>query len=274
MRRGPRRRRRPASSRSSARPAPTAWRKWPRPRRTGCAGFSSTAIATASVTSWLVERAVAAGYRALCLTVDAPLVGRRDRDTRNCFGLPPGMTWKNLEGVGLDHMEADRRRLGAGASTSPTSGTPRSPGKPSPGCARLSPLPLAIKGILTAEDARCAVDHGADAHRGLESRRPAARRHAAHQRGAGRSRRRRGRPGRGPRRRRHPPRQRHSQGAGAGGPGRAGRPPVSVGAGRRRPGRRRAHARASCATSSTSTWPWPAGPRLPASTARWSSVPG
>src|SRR5882724_4631681 len=58
------------------------------------------------VTRWLVERAVAAGYRALCLTVDAPLVGRRERDTRNRFGLPPGMTWKNLERVGLDRMDA------------------------------------------------------------------------------------------------------------------------------------------------------------------------
>jgi 4-hydroxymandelate oxidase len=45
------------------------------------------------VTKGLVERAVAAGYKALCLTVDAPLVGRRDRDTRNSFGLPPGMSW-------------------------------------------------------------------------------------------------------------------------------------------------------------------------------------
>ncbi|HEX3727618.1 MAG TPA: alpha-hydroxy acid oxidase, partial [Pirellulales bacterium] len=58
------------------------------------------------VTRSLVERAVAAGYKALCLTVDAPLVGRRDRDNRNCFGLPPGMTWKNLEQVGLERMEA------------------------------------------------------------------------------------------------------------------------------------------------------------------------
>ena len=46
-----------------------------------------------------------AGYRALCLTVDAPLVGRRERDMRNRFGLPHGMGWKNLEGVGLERMD-------------------------------------------------------------------------------------------------------------------------------------------------------------------------
>ncbi len=45
------------------------------------------------------------------LTVDAPLVGRRERDARNRFGLPHGMSWKNLQGVGLDRMER-RRRLG------------------------------------------------------------------------------------------------------------------------------------------------------------------
>jgi 4-hydroxymandelate oxidase len=65
------------------------------------------------VTKWLVERAVAARYHALCLTVDAPLVGRRERDQRNRFGLPPGMTWKNLERVGLDRMEAGKEGCAA-----------------------------------------------------------------------------------------------------------------------------------------------------------------
>ena len=62
---------------------------------------------------------------AFCLTVDAPLVGRRDRDTRNRFGLPPGMTWKNLERVGLDRMDAATKGR-RWYNTSPTSGTPLS----------------------------------------------------------------------------------------------------------------------------------------------------
>jgi 4-hydroxymandelate oxidase len=114
------------------------------------------------VTRGLVERAAAAGYRALCLTVDAPLVGRRDRDTRNRFGLPAGMTWKNLESAGLDHMEPDERgsalvryisEIWDPALTWEAIGWLRS----------LSPLPLVVKGILTAEDARRAVDYGASA---------------------------------------------------------------------------------------------------------------
>lgn len=115
-----------------------------------------------AVTKWLVERAAAAGYLALCLTVDAPLVGRRDRDTRNCFGLPPGMTWKNLEGVGLEHMDAGDdgsalvryiSQIWDASLTWEALSWLRS----------LSHLPLVVKGILTAEDARLAVDHGASA---------------------------------------------------------------------------------------------------------------
>jgi 4-hydroxymandelate oxidase len=37
------------------------------------------------VTRSLVERAEAAGYEALVLTVDAPVLGRRERDARNRF---------------------------------------------------------------------------------------------------------------------------------------------------------------------------------------------
>jgi 4-hydroxymandelate oxidase len=37
----------------------------------------------------LVERAQAAGYRALMVTVDLPVLGRRERDVRSGFALPP-----------------------------------------------------------------------------------------------------------------------------------------------------------------------------------------
>jgi 4-hydroxymandelate oxidase len=115
-----------------------------------------------AVTKWLVERAVAANYQALCLTVDAPLVGRRERDRRNCFGLPPGMTWKNLEGVGLDRMEAGEK---GSALEHYISGIwdASLTWNAIEWLRNLSPLPLVIKGILTAEDAARAVDRGAAA---------------------------------------------------------------------------------------------------------------
>src|SRR3990172_5184689 len=49
------------------------------------------------VTEDLVHRAAAAGYRAICLTVDAPRLGRREKDERNRFTLPPNLT------IAVDH---------------------------------------------------------------------------------------------------------------------------------------------------------------------------
>lgn len=41
------------------------------------------------LTEEIVERARAAGYFALCLTVDVPRIGRRERDLHNGFEIPP-----------------------------------------------------------------------------------------------------------------------------------------------------------------------------------------
>jgi 4-hydroxymandelate oxidase len=114
------------------------------------------------VTKWLIERAAQAGYRALCLTVDAPLVGRRERDMRNRFGLPHGMGWKNLEGVGLERMDvgAEGSALSHYISNIWDSALTW---EAIAWLRKQSPLPLVIKGILTGDDARRAVDHGAAA---------------------------------------------------------------------------------------------------------------
>ncbi len=48
----------------------------------------------------LVERAAAAGHRALVLTVDVPRAAVRERDRRNGFGIPPRLTLRSL-GQGL-----------------------------------------------------------------------------------------------------------------------------------------------------------------------------
>src|SRR2546425_12753715 len=50
-----------------------------------------------AVTEELVARAVKAGYKALCLTADTPVLGRRERDERNAFTLPPGFGIANLK---------------------------------------------------------------------------------------------------------------------------------------------------------------------------------
>ena len=111
----------------------------------------------------LVDRAGAAGYRAQVLTVDAPRVGRRLRGARNGFAVPPGIRAVNLD-AGLT---AASHRADAGASGIETHA--REQFDPSLTWADLawlrerSTLPLVLKGILAAEDARLAAEHGVDA---------------------------------------------------------------------------------------------------------------
>jgi isopentenyl diphosphate isomerase/L-lactate dehydrogenase-like FMN-dependent dehydrogenase len=51
------------------------------------------------VTGSLVDRAMNAGYDTLCLTVDVPLSGSRERDLRNGMTIPPRIGFKNALGV-------------------------------------------------------------------------------------------------------------------------------------------------------------------------------
>jgi 4-hydroxymandelate oxidase len=99
-----------------------------------------------------VERAVAAGYEAMVLTVDLPRVGRRERDIRVGFTVPPDVSVPNIaaaaglplaEGLNVafvDHMTWDDVTWLAGFG-----------------------LPVIVKGILHPDDARLAIEHGASA---------------------------------------------------------------------------------------------------------------
>ena len=83
----------------------------------------------------LVERAVAAGYRAIVVTVDLPEVGRRERDLRTGFETPASLsevtdntlTWRDLEWLRAQ-----------------------------------TALPVLVKGILTGEDAVLATEAGVE----------------------------------------------------------------------------------------------------------------
>ncbi|PYH73245.1 alpha-hydroxy acid oxidase [Aspergillus vadensis CBS 113365] len=54
-----------------------------------------------NITRQLLERAEKSGYKAVMLTVDAPMLGRRLNEYRNSFGIPKGMGYPNLA-PGLD----------------------------------------------------------------------------------------------------------------------------------------------------------------------------
>jgi 4-hydroxymandelate oxidase len=107
----------------------------------------------------LVKRAQVAGFKAIVLTVDAPRIGRRLRDMRNNFGVPP-----HISAVNVDPELMAATRQGNGIAEHARLTFDQSITWADLAWLKgLSDLPLVIKGVLTGEDAVLAVEHGADA---------------------------------------------------------------------------------------------------------------
>lgn len=105
----------------------------------------------------LVQRAEAAGFEALVLTVDAPVSGVRDRERR--AGLPSGMFSVNLTGC----QPPTSVPLQPGQSTLFDDLLAHAPTWEDVVWLRsITRLPLLLKGITHALDARLALEHGAD----------------------------------------------------------------------------------------------------------------
>ena len=113
------------------------------------------------VTRSLVERAEAAGYNAIQVTVDLPVLGRREADVRNRFGLPPGMRIANLESSGLAELAPVRGDSGVAAYTLRLL-DPSLTWKDIEWFKSLTKLPLLVKGIIRGDDAMRALESGAD----------------------------------------------------------------------------------------------------------------
>jgi 4-hydroxymandelate oxidase len=112
------------------------------------------------MTQALVERASAAGYKALCLTVDAPVLGRRERDQRNQFTLPPGLHAANLTtGLEIPQAEGESGLFTYFAQQL----NPALTWQDLEWLQSISPLPLVVKGILRGDDAVRAVEYGVQA---------------------------------------------------------------------------------------------------------------
>jgi 4-hydroxymandelate oxidase len=111
------------------------------------------------ITAGLVRRAEAAGCRALVLTADAPVVGRRERDVRNRFHLPPGLAIANLLPNGHGDMPPATGDSGLAAYVSSLI-DPSLSWKDLAWLQSITSLPIVIKGILRPDDARRAADAG------------------------------------------------------------------------------------------------------------------
>jgi 4-hydroxymandelate oxidase len=111
------------------------------------------------VTRDLIQRAEARKYRAIVLTVDTPRLGRRERDARNRFTLPPDVRIRNLEVAG----RPDAGSWPVGSSFSEYVHTLLDPSLTWDAIGwlkSLTSLPILVKGVLTAEDAERAVAAG------------------------------------------------------------------------------------------------------------------
>ncbi|KAM5586552.1 hypothetical protein ABKV19_005462 [Rosa sericea] len=124
------------------------------------------------VVAQLVRRAERAGFKAIALTVDTPRLGRREADIKNRFTLPPFLTLKNFEGLDLGKMDKihclfDLLTLvlqanDSGLASYVAGQIDRSLSwKDVKWLQTITKLPILVKGVLTAEDARLAVQSGA-----------------------------------------------------------------------------------------------------------------
>ncbi|MDH4570719.1 alpha-hydroxy-acid oxidizing protein [Pseudomonas sp. BN414] len=106
----------------------------------------------------LVRRAEAAGYRALVVTVDAPVNGLRNREQRAAFALPA-----NVEAVNLKGMRSLPPSV-AQPGSSPLFGSPLLASAPTwkdlEWLQSLTRLPVLVKGVMNPRDAVRAVEQG------------------------------------------------------------------------------------------------------------------
>ena len=100
-------------------------------------------------TKSLVQRAEDAGCKAICVTVDTPLAGARNREERAAFRLPPGMDIPHLRGLRT-----------AGARNAPREGEvfnaildPTLTWKDIEWLKSFAKVPLLLKGVLDPDDA-------------------------------------------------------------------------------------------------------------------------
>jgi len=112
-----------------------------------------------AITQALVERAEASRFDAIVVTVDAPLLGRRERDAHNRFELPEGLALANLD-------SPEMRKLSSAPAESGLANYFAEMLDQSLTWADLewlrsvTRLPVLVKGVVRGDDAKRAVEAG------------------------------------------------------------------------------------------------------------------
>lgn len=105
-----------------------------------------------------VQRAEAAGCKAICLTVDTPVLGARNRETRIGFKLPEGLSRVNLEALGSATASSTHRPPEGQIYSAVLD--PRLSWKDVDWLRGFAKVPVLLKGIMDPDDARRAVASG------------------------------------------------------------------------------------------------------------------
>ncbi|KAI1017934.1 hypothetical protein LB504_003911 [Fusarium proliferatum] len=124
----------------------------------------------------LIRRAEAASYEALVLTVDTPVLGNRLAERRTAVVLPPGMSLPNTETPpnsnsklpSINRLLMNARTATEAADLLASAGSRMHSSsltwaKTMSFLRGVTKMKIILKGIMTAEDAALAVEHGADA---------------------------------------------------------------------------------------------------------------
>jgi isopentenyl diphosphate isomerase/L-lactate dehydrogenase-like FMN-dependent dehydrogenase len=133
-----------------------------------------------SITEGLIERAAAAGYETLVLTVDVPVVGKRERDWRSGFTIPLRLTPRSMIDFAM-HPAWCLELARHGVPTMRNFDGTRRPGDAMSHAALMNSQldqsldwgvldwlrarwrgPILVKGLLSLDDALTAADRGAD----------------------------------------------------------------------------------------------------------------
>jgi len=110
----------------------------------------------------LIDEAVRSGYSGVVLTVDAPVLGRRERDIRLGFTLPRHLTIANAAVAGMDVVpDASEDASGLMLHFRSLHDAALTP-KDIAWVREVSGLPVIVKGIVRGDDAVRAVEQGAE----------------------------------------------------------------------------------------------------------------
>jgi len=118
-----------------------------------------------AVTLDLIKRAEKAGYKALAVTVDTPILGRREADIRNKFSLPAHLTMGNFAKAGGAHASGTKSAgsSGSGLASYVASLIDRTLTWDDIAWLRtVTNMKIVVKGVLGVDDALASVKAGVD----------------------------------------------------------------------------------------------------------------